>query len=180
MLSERKARIGVASSGLKRNSVVEGTVSGVRIYGVFIDITPELAGLLHISQISYDRVINMEEIFQVGQKVKVMVMDHDKLTNRVALSTKVLEPNPGDMLRDSAMVYANAEETARKYLERVEEDRKVRELDAQKIVAGLGGAMDGGSADNLVNVVDSIENILSSIVSDLPALADADAVVEEK
>ena len=78
---------------------MSGTVTGLRQYGVFVELSGGLAGLLHISQISVDRIESLENLFTIGQKCKVMILDHDKTNNRVALSTKVLEPNPGDMLR---------------------------------------------------------------------------------
>lgn len=67
-------------------------------------------------------------------------------------------------------VFEQAEETARKYQERLEAERQARESAAQGIVAGLGGAIDeslgnGSSVDPLVAVADSIESILASIVS---------------
>lgn len=57
-----------------------------------------MAGLLHISQISCDRVENVENLFTIGQKCRVMILDHDKANGRVALSTKTLEPTPGEFL----------------------------------------------------------------------------------
>ena len=59
-----------------------------------------MSGLLHISQISYDRVENLEATLAAGMAIKCMVIDHDKAAGRIALSTKTLEPEPGDMLRD--------------------------------------------------------------------------------
>jgi len=76
-------------------------------------------GLLHISQISSERVDNLETLFSVGQKVKVMILDHDKINGRVALSTRTLEANGGDMLKDMEMVFEKAEETAKKYVTNV-------------------------------------------------------------
>jgi len=128
-----------------------------------------MAGLLHISQISYDRVDNVENIFKIGQRVKVLVMDHDRLNNRVALSTKALEPNPGDMLKNMELVFEQAEESARKYAERLEEDRRVRENVAKDIVSSLGGVMD--DSEKAVAAADSIESILSAIVSEAPESA---------
>jgi len=95
-----------------------------------------------------------------------MILEHDRMNNRAALSTKTLEPNPGDMLRDMNAVFEKAEETAKRYIERMQEDRKAREAAAKDIVAGLGGALDESGVDPLVSVADSIESILASIVSD--------------
>jgi len=46
-----------------------------------------------------------------------------QVNGRIALSTKTLEPEPGDMLKDRQKVFSQAEETARKYHERMEADK---------------------------------------------------------
>jgi hypothetical protein len=51
--------------------VVLGTVQSVKPYGAFVDVGGGLNGLLHISQISEDRVANVETVFSVGDKLKV-------------------------------------------------------------------------------------------------------------
>jgi small subunit ribosomal protein S1 len=150
---------------LQRGSVVRASVTGLREYGVFLELEGGLPGLLHISQISYDRVERgLDKMFSMGQKLKVMVLDYDKQSGKVALSTKALENTPGDMLRDPENVYLHAEEMALKYHERVEAERKLREDAAKDIVAGLGDAIEGKS--ELVSVAESIESILASIVND--------------
>ena len=45
---------------------------------------------------------------------QVMILDHDKVSGRVALSTKALEPSPGDMLKDMNAVFEKAIETAKR------------------------------------------------------------------
>ena len=60
----------------------------------------------------------------------------------VSLSTKTLEPEPGDMIKDPDRVYEMADETARVYLEKQEAERKKREASAKDIVLGLGDALD--------------------------------------
>jgi len=129
------------------------------------------AGLLHISQISYERIENLEQMFKVGQQVKVMVIDHDKQNGRAALSTKTLEINPGDMKKNMESVFENAEDTAKKYHERMEAERNAREAAAKDIVASLGNS-EGKEDSSMVSVADSIESILASIVSDAPAEAE--------
>ena len=94
-----------------------------------------------------------------------MILDHDKANGRVALSTKALEPTPGDMLRNMETVFAQAEATAQRYHERLEAERQAREAAAKDIVAGLAT---GGNGDASASVAESIESILASIVSDAP------------
>eukprot|EP01035_Chromulina_nebulosa_P019392 gene19392-25263_t len=165
VVSQKRALSDNQSVDLIKNAVVGATVTGLRSYGVFLELDGGLAGLLHISQISFDRIDNLENLFSVGQKCKVMILDHDKVNNRVALSTKTLEANPGDMLRNMTAVFENAEETAKKYQQRIEAEKLAREAAAKDIVAGLGGAIDDANVDPLVSVADSIESILASIVS---------------
>lgn len=168
VVSQRRALMESQTQELKRGEVVTGTVTGLRQYGAFLELDGGMAGLLHISQISYDRIDNLENVFQIGQRCKVMILEHDKVNSRVALSTKTLEPSPGDMLKDMKMVFEKAEETAKKYHQRLDAERAAREAAAKDIVAGLGGAMDGTGVDPLVSVAESIESILASIVSDAP------------
>eukprot|EP00975_Prorocentrum_lima_P042832 8997326-Prorocentrum_lima.AAC.1 len=86
-----------------------------------------------------------------------MIIDHDKVNGRIALSTKTLEPEPGDMIRDPERVYDMADETARIYLEKQEAERKKREESAQNIVLGLGDALDDlGSSDKSSDNLDSL------------------------
>ncbi|KAJ1430994.1 hypothetical protein B484DRAFT_328057, partial [Ochromonadaceae sp. CCMP2298] len=114
VVSQRRALADNAPA-LVRGTVFAGTITGLRNYGAFMELDGGSAGLLHISQISYDRIENLESLFTIGQRVKVMVLDHDKSNGRVALSTKTLEPAPGDMLRDMESVFAQADETAKRY-----------------------------------------------------------------
>ena len=166
VISQRRAMT-ESQSALKRGEVVQGTITGLRAYGAFLELDGGVAGLLHISQISYGRVENPETLFTIGQRCKVMILDFDKANGRVALSTKVLEPNPGDMLRDMPSVFEKAEQTAKKYHERLEAERVAREAAAKDIVAGLGGAIADPDRDPLLSVADSIESILASVVSDV-------------
>ena len=70
---------------------MEGTVKNVTDFGAFIDLGG-VDGLLHISEMSWGRVENPKKVFQVGDKVEVMIKDiHDTM---IALSLKFQESNP--------------------------------------------------------------------------------------
>lgn len=73
--------------------VREGTVSNIMSYGAFIDIGG-VEGLLHVSEINYDRVDDPHDHFTVGQKLQVQIkgIDHDK--KRISLSCKALLEDP--------------------------------------------------------------------------------------
>lgn len=153
---------------VKKGQVVTGTVTGLRNYGIFVELEGGDAGLLHVSQVSCERVDNIENLFSMGQQIKVMVLEFDRMTGKVALSTRALEVNPGDMLRDMNTVFDNAESTAKTFMERLEAERIAREAAAKDIVAGLGSVLNnnGENDDQIVSVAESIESILASIVGD--------------
>jgi len=147
VVSNRRAVIEHSMGSIKRGDVYDGTVTAVKPYGAFVEIMG-MSGLLHISQISYDRVEHLESTLACGMAVKCMVIDHDKAAGRIALSTKTLEPEPGDMLRDPERVFAHAEKTAAKYHARVEAEKFAREEAAKEMVLGLGDSL--GSLENVL------------------------------
>lgn len=172
VVSNRKALVEQQMSDLSRGDIVQGMVKALKPYGAFVEVGG-MSGLLHISQISYDRIDDLEKVLQPGMQVKCMIIDHDKVNGRIALSTKTLEPEPGDMLKDSTLVFEKAEETAQKYHERMEAERKQREEAARDIVLGLGDSLEelgvnGGdsddgaeAADPLADVSDSLDSLLA-------------------
>jgi len=171
VISQRR-HLSDAAPTLVPGEVIGAKVTGLRNYGAFLELDGGSAGLLHISQISADRIDNLETLFTVGQRVKVMILSHDKVNGRVALSTRALEPNAGDMMKDMNAVFEKAESTAKRYNQRLDAERTARLSAANDIVAGLGGAIEGdgsssdANSDPLVSVAQSIESILASIVSD--------------
>lgn len=78
---------------IKVGDVMEGVIKNITDYGVFIDLGG-VDGLLHITDISWKRVSNPNEIFQVGQKINVKVINFDRESGRVSLGTKQLENDP--------------------------------------------------------------------------------------
>ena len=136
VVSHRKAVVDTQIHDLNVGSVLKGVVTAVKPYGAFVDIGG-MSGLLHISQISCDHISNVESVIPVGSTIKCMVISQDKGKGRVALSTKTLEQEPGDMIKNQEKVFENAEETAAKYQERIAAERKAREEAAQDVIFGL-------------------------------------------
>ena len=73
--------------------VYEGKVKSIMPFGAFIEIIPGKDGLLHISEIDWKRFESMDGIFNVGDIVKVKLLDIDK-QGKLKLSRKVLIPKP--------------------------------------------------------------------------------------
>ena len=74
--------------------VYEGTVKGIKEFGAFVEFLPGKQGLLHISEIMWKRLENMDNIFQEGDKVKVKLVGIDPKTGKFKLSRKALLPKP--------------------------------------------------------------------------------------
>lgn len=134
VLSNRKASAESESESYNVGDVVVGTVQAVKPYGAFISIGG-LSGLLHISQISHERITAVENVLSAGDQLKVMILSHDRERGRLSLSTKKLEPTPGDMLRNPELVFEKADEMAATFRERVaqaEAAAKAEEAELEK------------------------------------------------
>ncbi len=114
VLSHRRALVERKMNRLEVGEVVVGTVRGIKPYGAFIDIGG-VSGLLHISEISHEHIETPHTVLNVNDQMKVMIIDLDAERGRISLSTKALEPEPGDMLTDPQKVFDNAEEMAARY-----------------------------------------------------------------
>ncbi|MBQ9434745.1 MAG: 30S ribosomal protein S1 [Bacteroidales bacterium] len=82
---------------LEKGQILEGTVKNITGYGVFIDLGG-VDGLIHITDLSWGRIIHPEEIVQLDQKLNVVILDFDENKKRIALGLKQLTPHPWDAL----------------------------------------------------------------------------------
>ncbi len=80
-------------ANLEDSKVVEGIVKNITDYGVFVDLGG-IDGLLHITDMSWGRVGHPSELFQMGDKIKVMVLSFDRDNERVSLGLKQLVADP--------------------------------------------------------------------------------------
>ncbi|GBG97370.1 30S ribosomal protein S1 [Lactococcus termiticola] len=75
-------------------STLDGTVKRLTDFGAFVEIFPGVEGLVHVSQISWERVENPKDALKVGQEVKVKVLDVKPADERISLSIKALQEAP--------------------------------------------------------------------------------------
>ena len=108
VMSERIASRNEVMGRLELGQLIEGTVASLKPFGAFIEFDG-ITGLLHIKQISKNYVESLSGLFQAGQPVKAVVVALDRERNRISLSTKVLEKYPGEILKESEAVFADAE-----------------------------------------------------------------------
>src|SRR5579859_3200799 len=87
-------------SRLQTGSTVKGTVSGITSYGAFVDIGGA-DGLIHISELSWDRVSKVTDVLQLGEEVTVKVIKLDPEQTRISLSLRQLQQDPWEKLVQS-------------------------------------------------------------------------------
>jgi len=80
-------------SKYKLNDIVEGNVKAITSYGLFVSIE-NLDCLLHSSEVSHLKISNLNEMFNVGDAVKVQIIEIDLETKRISLSIKAMLPDP--------------------------------------------------------------------------------------
>jgi small subunit ribosomal protein S1 len=93
-LEQQKKKI-IAS--LEKGQVLEGTVKNITSYGAFIDLGG-VDGLIHITDLSWERVQHPEEVVKLNDKINVVILDFDEEKKRIALGLKQLTPHPWDAL----------------------------------------------------------------------------------
>ncbi|WP_299708555.1 polyribonucleotide nucleotidyltransferase [uncultured Pontibacter sp.] len=72
-----------------------GKVKSIQPYGAFVEFMAGKDGLLHISEIKHERLEIMEGVLEIGEEVKVKLIDVDKKTGKFKLSRKAILPKPG-------------------------------------------------------------------------------------
>lgn len=93
-LEAQKAEI---MAKLEKGQVLEGTAKNITSYGVFIDLGG-VDGLIHITDLSWGRINHPEEVVELDQKIKVVILDFDENKKRIALGLKQLTPHPWEKL----------------------------------------------------------------------------------
>ncbi len=81
--------------------VYHGTVKTITTFGAFVEILPGKDGLLHISEIDWKRLKDVESVLKVGDKIDVKLIEIDPKTNKLKLSRKVLLPKPENMQQEN-------------------------------------------------------------------------------
>ncbi|MCY7350803.1 MAG: polyribonucleotide nucleotidyltransferase [Cytophagaceae bacterium] len=74
--------------------VYVGKVKTIQPFGAFVEFMPGKDGLLHISEISWERLATMDNVLQVGEEISVKLVEVDKKTGKYRLSRKALLPRP--------------------------------------------------------------------------------------
>lgn len=90
-------------SRLEKGQVLEGVIKNIQPFGAFIDLGG-VDGLLHITDISWGRITDPNEVLQVEQKLNVVVLGFDDDKRRISLGLKQLSAHPWDQLGENLQV----------------------------------------------------------------------------
>ena len=93
-LENAKARIQAIVQQPEIGEVYDGKVKSIMPFGAFVEFLPGKDGLLHISEIKWERVENVSDVMEEGEDIKVKLIDIDKRTGKFKLSRKILIPRP--------------------------------------------------------------------------------------
>ncbi len=80
--------------GLEVGSTVKGVVQRLMDFGAFVEISPGLEGLVHISEISHERIFTTDKALKIGQEVEAKILSFDQERRRISLSIKALQDAP--------------------------------------------------------------------------------------
>ena len=89
----RKADRSKLLSDISEGDKLKGVIKNITDYGVFVDLGG-LDGLIHVTDLSWERVNHPSEKFTVGQEIEVIVTKYDKESNRISLGLKQLTEDP--------------------------------------------------------------------------------------
>jgi len=96
---ENEVKKATTWASLEKGMVVEGEVKRLTAFGAFVEING-IDGLLHSSEMSWNKVNNPSKLFKVGQIIKVGVLEVDRENNKLALSVKMLSENPWNNINE--------------------------------------------------------------------------------
>ena len=88
---------------LEKGQILEGSVKNITTYGVFMDLGG-VDGLIHITDLSWSRINHPNEIVELDQKLKVVILDFDEDKSRIQLGLKQLTKHPWEALGDDIKI----------------------------------------------------------------------------
>ncbi len=91
----------------KVGMVIEGKISAITNFGVFVNFDDNMEGLIHISELAWKRVDSPAELFKVGESVKAEIVSIDE--GKIFLSTKKLQPDPWKAVSEKYKVGSEVE-----------------------------------------------------------------------
>ncbi len=91
----------IIDTRFKVGDIVKGRVAKIASFGAFVELEDDIDGLVHISQISEDRIEKVKDKLNVGDEVEARVIKVDKVERRIGLSIKAMNYSEADIQKES-------------------------------------------------------------------------------
>ena len=91
----------IIDTRFKVGDIVKGRVAKIASFGAFVELEDDIDGLVHISQISEDRIEKVKDKLNVGDEVEARVIKVDKVERRIGLSIKAMDYSDADIAKES-------------------------------------------------------------------------------
>jgi small subunit ribosomal protein S1 len=185
---EREASRKQLLSELAPGQVREGTVRNLQAFGAFVDLGG-VDGLIHVSEVSWQRVQHPSEVLHVGQPVKVRIKKIDPETGKISLGMKELSESPWDNITSKYPAKSNVTGKVSKIMEfgafvelepGVEGLVHISELDHKRVFRVSDVVQVGQQVDVQVLSVDAANRRISLSMKALKARTVPDRPVEEE
>jgi small subunit ribosomal protein S1 len=85
---------------LKIGEKITGRVINLTKFGAFVDLGQGINGLIHISELSWQRISHPSEVVKIGDEITVTIKEIERSRERISLSLKALQPNPWDSIEE--------------------------------------------------------------------------------
>lgn len=85
---------------IKKGQVLDGKIEKIVDYGIFVNLGNGVTGLLHVSELAWERVDDPHSVIKVGDTISVKVLKIDKEKRKISLSRKATLPEPWEMVTD--------------------------------------------------------------------------------
>jgi len=97
-------------------STIKGKVSSITDYGAFVEIKEGVHGLIHISELSWDKKIkHPSQVLAVGDEIKAYVLKIDEEQKRISLSLREVQPNPWELFKKRHPIGSRVTATVKKF-----------------------------------------------------------------
>ncbi len=175
----------VIDENYHEGDVITGKVAQIKEYGAFVELSPGLDGLVHISELAHKRVNKVSDELQVGQEIQAKILDIDKERRRISLSIKATLPEPTieeiAAAKEAARIAREAERQEAKAEEKAEEPKvEPQEAASEKPVEEPAEAAAVEASAEVVEEAEETVEAPAEAVEEAEEAAEAPAEVVEE
>lgn len=159
-------------------TTVKGKINRITTFGAFVTLEKDINGLIHLSEITHDKVDDIDQFIKVGQEIEAEVINLDLEEHRIGLSMKKMESSPVVVEADKAAQAAKAEAEAAEEAE--ETPSKEEKASSGDDLTSVDGVTDKIAEHLIAAGIDSLEKLKAASQEDLEAVEGVGPKTAEK